>query len=163
VLPALGAVAGLGLAFALATARDVPLFYPLFIPVTWIALRYGVPGAMISVSLAQAALVAALELTPGSITVFDVQFPLLSLGITALFPGALTSERDAALRQVRDQDAVLQRSLCFAAAGELASALTHELNQPMTALLSYVRAAEVMAETAAAANERLVGSLNKAG
>jgi signal transduction histidine kinase len=152
VLPALGAVAGLGLAFALATARDVPLFYPLFIPVTWIALRYGVPGAMISVSLAQAALVAALELTPGSITLFDVQFPLLSLGITALFPGALTSERDAALLQLR-----------FAAAGELASALTHELNQPMTALLSYVRAAEVMAETAAAASERLVGSLNKAG
>jgi glucose-6-phosphate-specific signal transduction histidine kinase len=83
----LGAVAGLGLAFALATARDVRLFYPLFIPVRWIALRYGVPGAMISVSLAQAALVSALELTPGSITLFDVQFPLLSLGITAPFLG----------------------------------------------------------------------------
>jgi C4-dicarboxylate-specific signal transduction histidine kinase len=64
---------------------------------------------------------------------------------------------------VRDQDGVLQRSLRFAAAGELASVLTHERNQPMTALLSYVRAAEVMAETAAAANERLAGTLNKAG
>jgi glucose-6-phosphate-specific signal transduction histidine kinase len=86
VLPALGAVAGLGLAFALATARDVRLFYPLFIPVTWIALRYGVPGAVISVSLAQAALAAALELTPGSITLFDVQFPLMSLGINRAVP-----------------------------------------------------------------------------
>jgi signal transduction histidine kinase len=163
VLPALGILIGLGFAFALAAARDVRLFYPLFVPVTWIALRYGVYGAMISVSLVQAALVAALELTPGSIPLFDVQFPLLALGITALFLGALASQRDVALRQVRGQDAVLQRSLRFAAAGELASALTHELNQPMTALLSYVRAAEVLTEPPAAADQRLVDTLRKAG
>src|SRR5205807_1902054 len=117
-----------------AAARDVRLFYPLFAPVTWVALRHGVPGAMISVSLVQAALVAALALTPGSITLFDVQFPLLSLGITALFLGALATERDTTLRQLRQQDAALQRSMRFAVAGELASVLTHELNQPMTAL-----------------------------
>jgi signal transduction histidine kinase len=163
VLPALGILVGLGFAFALAAARDVRLFYPLFIPVTWIALRYGVAGAMISVSLVQAALVAALELTPGSIPLFDVQFPLLALGVTALFLGALASQRDLALRQVRDQDAVLQRSLRFAVAGQLASALTHELNQPMTALLSYVRSAEVLTEPPAAADQRLVDTLHKAG
>ena len=163
LLPAVGGMLGLAFAFGLAAARDVRLFYPLFVPVTWIALRYGVPGAMISVSLVQAALVAALELTPGSIPLFDVQFPLLSLGVTALFLGALASQRDMALRQVRDQDAVLQRSLRFAVAGQLASALTHELNQPMTALLSYVRAAETLAEVPASADERLTGTLHKAG
>jgi len=162
LLPAVGVVVGLVFAFALAAARDVRLFYPLFVPVTWIALRYGVTGAMISVSLVQAALVAALELTPGSIPLFDVQFPLLALGITALFLGALASQRDTALRQVRDQDAVLQRSLRFAVAGQLASALTHELNQPMTALLSYVRAAELMAQRPAPADPRLADTLNKA-
>ena len=163
MLQALGAVVGVGLAFGLAAARDVRLFYPLFAPVTWIALRHGVPGAMISVSLVQAALVAALELTPGSIPLFDVQFPLLSLGVTALFLGALATQRDRALRQMRDQDAVLQRSMRFAAAGELASALTHELNQPMTALISYVRAAELMAEAPAPPDKRLAGTLRKAG
>ena len=163
VLQALGAVVGVGLAFALAAARDVRLFYPLFAPVTWIALRHGVPGAMISVSLVQAALVAALELTPGSIPLFDVQFPLLSLGVTALFLGALATQRDRALRQMRDQDAVLQRSMRFAAAGQLASALTHELNQPMTALLSYVRASEIMAETPTHTDDRLASTLRKAG
>jgi two-component system, LuxR family, sensor kinase FixL len=163
ILQALGAVVGVGLAFALAAARDVRLFYPLFAPVTWIALRHGVPGAMISVSLVQAALVAALELTPGSIPLFDVQFPLLSLGVTALFLGALATQRDQALRQMRDQDAVLQRSMRFAAAGQLASALTHELNQPMTALLSYVRASELMAETPTHTDNRLAGTLRKAG
>ena len=163
ILQALGAVVGVGLAFALAAARDVRLFYPLFAPVTWIALRHGVVGAMISVSLVQAALVAALELTPGSIPLFDVQFPLLSLGVTALFLGALATQRDTALRQMRDQDAVLQRSLRFAVAGQLASALTHELNQPMTALISYVRAAELMAETPTPTDSRLAGTLRKAG
>jgi two-component system sensor kinase FixL len=48
-------------------------------------------------------------------------------------------------------------------AGQLASALTHELNQPMTALLSYVRAAELMTEPLARADERLAGTLHKAG
>jgi two-component system sensor kinase FixL len=163
ILQALGAVVGVGLAFALAAARDVRLFYPLFAPVTWIALRHGVPGAMISVSLVQAALVAALELTPGSIPLFDVQFPLLSLGVTALFLGALASQRDTALRQMRDQDAVLQRSMRFAVAGQLASALTHELNQPMTALISYVRASELMAETPTHTDDRLASTLRKAG
>jgi two-component system sensor kinase FixL len=162
VLQALGAVLVFGLAFALAAARDVRLFYPLFAPVTWIALRHGVPGAMISVSIVQAALVAALELTPGSIPLFDVQFPLLSLGVTALFLGALATQRDTALRQLRHQDAVLQRSLRFAVAGQLASALTHELNQPMTALLSYLRASELMSKSLAPRDERLAGTLHKA-
>jgi len=163
MLQALGAVFGVALAFALAAARDVRLFYPLFAPVTWVALRHGVPGAMISVSLVQAALVAALELTPGSIPLFDVQFPLLSLGVTALFLGALATQRDTTLRQMRQQDAALQRSMRFAVAGQLASALTHELNQPMTALLSYVRSAELMTEPLARADERLAGTVRKAG
>jgi len=161
VLQAAGASLGVGLTFALAAARDVRLFYPLFAPVTWIALRYGVPGAMISVSLVQAALVAALVLTPGSIPLFDVQFPLLTLGITALFLGALATQRDTARRQMRDQDAVLQRSLRFAVAGQLASALTHELNQPMTALISYVRASQLMSELPGT-DSRLSGTLHKA-
>jgi hypothetical protein len=57
---AIGAVLGAGLAFALAAARDVRLFYPLFAPVTWIAMRHGVGGAMISVSIVQAGLVSVL-------------------------------------------------------------------------------------------------------
>ena len=163
ILQALGAVFGVALAFALAAARDVRLFYPLFAPVTWIALRHGVPGAMISVSLIQAALVAALELTPGSIPLFDVQFPLLSLGVAALFLGALATQHDTTLGQMRQQDAALQRSMRFAVAGELASALAHELNQPLTALRSYVRSAELMIEPPAGTDERLAGTLRKAG
>ncbi len=162
VLQIISAAIAVGLTFALAATHDVRLFYPLFAPVTWIALRYGVPGAMISFSLVQTTLVVALELTPGSIPLFDVQFPLLSLGITALFLGALASQRETALRQMRHQDGALQRSMRFATAGQLASALAHELNQPMTALTSYVRAAELMAEQLALGGERLADTLHKA-
>jgi len=162
LLQCIGIVAGVGLAFALAAARDVRLFYPLFLPVTWITMRYGVAGAMISVSLTQAAIVAALELTPGSIPLFDVQFPLLALGITALFLGALVTQRARVVNQMLEQDAALQRATRFAAAGQLAAALAHEINQPMTALLSYLRAAMLLAESSAPAHERVAATLQKA-
>jgi len=162
MLQCLGIAAGVGLAFALAAARDVRMFYPMFLPVTWLALRNGVPGAMISVSLAQAAMVAALELTPGSIPLFDVQFPLLALGITALFLGALATQRAQVMNQVLEQDAALQRAMRFAVTGQLAAALAHEINQPMTALLSYLRATALLAESPAPDNERVVTTLHKA-
>src|SRR5262249_34887824 len=84
-------------------------------------------------------------------------------GITALFLGALASERETATRRIRHQDTALQRSMRFATAGQLASALAHELNQPMTALVSYVRAAELMAEPLGRGDERLRDTLHKAG
>ena len=152
----------LAVAFAVAAARDIRLFYPLFAPVAWMALRYGVGGAMLSVSLVQAALVAALKFTPGPVSIFDMQFPVLSLGLTALFLGALATQHDTILRTLREQESALQRSIRFAAAGELASALTHELNQPMTALLSYVRASELMAGTGSQVDARLGATLQKA-
>jgi signal transduction histidine kinase len=162
ILQCFGVAAGVGLSFALAAARDVRMFYPLFLPVTLIAMRYGVAGAMISVSLVQAAIVAALELTPGSIPLFDVQFPLLALGITALFLGALVTQRARVLSQMLEQDAALHRATRFAAAGQLAAALAHEINQPMTALLSYLRAATLLAEASAPPDERLGTTLQKA-
>jgi two-component system, LuxR family, sensor kinase FixL len=162
LLQCLGMVAGMALAFALAAARDVRMFYPLFLPVTWIALRYGVAGAMISVTLAQAAMVAALELTPGSIPLFDVQFPLLLLGVTALFLGALASQRNQVVEQMREQDAALQGALRSAVTGQLASALAHEINQPLTALLSYLRAARMLTEAVKPADERVAAALRKA-
>src|SRR2546423_10740825 len=64
---------------------------------------------------------------------------------------------------MRQQDAALQPSMRCAVAGQLASALTNGLNQPMTALLSYVRSAELMSEPLARADERLAGTLRKAG
>jgi two-component system, LuxR family, sensor kinase FixL len=81
--------------------------------------------------------------------------------------GFLVTVRDATDRlraeeQLRGRDAALARAMRFAVAGELASALTHELNQPITALVSYLRASEILADRAPAQEDRLKGTLGKA-
>jgi PAS domain S-box-containing protein len=82
--------------------------------------------------------------------------------------GYLVTVRDATDRlraeeQLRERDAALARAMRFAVAGELASALAHELNQPITALVSYLRASEILVTQSAAVEDRLQSTLGKAG
>lgn len=151
----------LSVALAVAAAREPRLFYALFAPVSWLALRFGVAGGMAAVAVVQMVLVMALKFTPGPVSVFDMQFPLVSLGLTTLFLGTLAAQRDTALRTVGEQENSLRRLTRFAAVGELSSALAHELNQPMTALLWYVRACEAMARADPRTDQRLGAALNK--
>jgi two-component system sensor kinase FixL len=81
--------------------------------------------------------------------------------------GFLVTVRDATERQIaeaqlRERDVALSRAMRFAMAGELASALTHELNQPITALVSYLNASEILAAQSANVDERLQTTLGKA-
>ncbi|MCU0976919.1 MAG: ATP-binding protein [Steroidobacteraceae bacterium] len=255
-------------------ADEVRFFYPLFVPVIWIALRWGVPGAALATLGMQAGLVVTVEDRLDFLPFVDIQFLMLTLGTTALLLGAVVSERRRALERVaaqeaeqrallatapdavlsldaggrvvsanpaalrmfaagggalealpagqllpglelvaregrsslsasrldgtrfpvdiawagldspaaarhivivrdaterhaaqarlRERDTALARSMRFAVAGELASALTHELNQPITALVSYLQAAQILAEPIQDADERLPGTLEKA-
>ncbi|MGE5088212.1 MAG: sensor histidine kinase, partial [Candidatus Levyibacteriota bacterium] len=61
-----------------------------------------------------------------------------------LFLGMTVSERWAIARRLRERELELDRSLRLAGASEMASALAHELNQPLTAIGSYVRACQLM-------------------
>lgn len=72
------------------------------------------------------------------------------------------TDRRMAEEQIRERDAALARAMRFAVAGELASALAHELNQPITALVSYLRASEILAARSEGNDERLSTTLNKA-
>lgn len=72
------------------------------------------------------------------------------------------TERRNAEQQLREHDAALARAMRFAAAGELASALAHELNQPITALVSYVRASKILADRQPEDQEHLQDTLGKA-
>lgn len=73
------------------------------------------------------------------------------------------SERERAQAQLRERDATLARASRVAIAGELASGLAHELNQPMTALVGYLRAAQIlMGEGEAKVDPRLTPTLSKA-
>jgi two-component system, LuxR family, sensor kinase FixL len=71
------------------------------------------------------------------------------------------TEHDNAQTQLRQRDTALSRAMRFALAGELATALTHELNQPITAVVSYIRAVEILAAPLEPRDSRLNETIQK--
>jgi signal transduction histidine kinase len=150
------------LIFALPDTEQLRVFYLLFVPVTWIALRWDWAGALAAVLVIQAGLVFAAESDIHTPRFIDTQLLMLTLGLTALLLGSVVAERRRSEQQLRERDAELSRAMRFAVAGELASATAHELNQPITALVSYLNAAEILSGTPAAGDERLRSTVRKA-
>ena len=69
------------------------------------------------------------------------------------------SDRKEMEGQLRERESELARSLRVAAAAETASALAHELNQPLSAIGSYVRACALLLERPEANRERLEATM----
>lgn len=139
--------AALFLVFVSGVGHEHKLFYVLFLPLTWIAMRRGLAGTTAATTLVQIGLVVALQSGghPAG-TVIDFQFLMLALALTGLFLGVSVDERRTAEAKLRDKQAELDRSLRAAAASELASTLAHELNQPLSAIGTYARSAQIMLE-----------------
>ncbi|MBP6513754.1 MAG: MASE1 domain-containing protein [Steroidobacteraceae bacterium] len=266
--------ATLWLVFGPTVAGDIRFVYALFAPVAWIALTWGVPGTTLATLLIQIGLMFGSEHWLATSSVIEIQFLLVTLGLTALLLGAVVAERSLALErvaaaeaeqrallttapdavliaapdqrivsanlaarrlfgladpdaddvklstllpaldvstntgrkrttgvlmgtvrfpvevawtrldpparhgflfmvrditdqeaaqaQLRERDTALARAMRLALAGELATALTHELNQPMTALVSYLRAVEILAAPLETRDPRLIETLRKA-
>lgn len=113
-------------------------FYALFVPVVWAATRFGAVGAVCSAGVVQALLIAAVQAAPYQpLTVFELQLLVAALTCTGLLLGAIVDERQAA-------EEALRASLRLAAAGDMAAALAHELNQPLTAMSTYSRALQLL-------------------
>ena len=116
--------------------REYRHFYFLFLPTIWAATRQGLAGT----SLVAFALQFGIILMVRSGNSVDVPFAELqllgaALALVGFFIGVVVDEQ----RQMAEG---LKQSLRLAAAGEMAAALAHELNQPMTALAAYGRACE---------------------
>jgi signal transduction histidine kinase len=114
-------------------------FYVLFLPVVWASTRFGAVGAVWSAALVQALLI--IEVQTGQyqpVTVFELQALMLALTCTGTLLGTIVDERLAA-------EEALRSSLRLAAAGDMAAALAHELNQPLTALSTYARVSQMLA------------------
>jgi signal transduction histidine kinase len=171
LVQALAVALALWIVFGARFGDEPKLFYVLFLPVIWIAMRHGIEGAVFGTLAVQLGLIAAIVMTRrGGGAVLDFQFLMLAIAATALLLGAAVSERRSIERQLRDKQAKLDRSLRLAAASELASALAHELNQPLSAITAYVRACELMlaAPGGSAAELRttmnkVIGEANRAG
>lgn len=115
-------------------------FYLLFLPLIWIAMRGGMPAAVVAVAVVQLGVVIGIHGEGGDfLPVAEIQALVAALTLTALFLGMVVDERERANRE-------LERSLRLAAAGEMAGAIAHEVNQPLTALSTYGQAALLVAE-----------------
>lgn len=126
--------------FARPPAEQFKFFYLLFLPVAWSAARYGVTGAVWAVAIVQVAVMMAVQAAEYQpLTVFELQVLVAVLAATGLLLGATVDEREEAARALR-------ASLRLAAAGDMAAALAHELNQPLTAMSTYAHASQVLAE-----------------
>jgi len=147
--------------FYLPAADQLRFFYFLFVPVIWIALRWRLPGAVFAVLVIQVILIFAARAAIHTPRFIDLQILLLTLSLTALLLGAVVAERARTEEQIRERDAALARAMRFAVAGELASALTHELKQPIAALLSYLRATEILVERTGGVDARVRETLAK--
>jgi len=159
---ALSIAVTLWVVFASGLFPELNLFYVLFLPLIWIAMRHGLPGTTVATLLVQLGMIVALQLGGSAAgTVLQFQFLLLALAVTGLFLGAAISERRQAELQLRGKQLELNRSLRLAATSELASALAHELNQPLSAIATYVRASQLMVAEGNPPRNALVQTMDK--
>jgi signal transduction histidine kinase len=128
--------------FASPATEQVKFFYVLFLPLILVATRFGMVGASLAAMTIQGAIIATGELAGyKDLTVFEFQALLIALTVTGLFLGVTVDER-------RRVELELRRTMRLAAAGEMAAALAHELNQLLTAVTSYARASQSIARAA---------------
>ncbi|HKY20256.1 MAG TPA: ATP-binding protein [Vicinamibacterales bacterium] len=135
-----GAVlAGLWLVFYFAGDYPYRSFYVLFLPLVWIAARWGLTGASLAQVAIQLGLIVCVQLADyRSATFVQLQMLMTGLCMTGLTIGGLASHRTRLELALQQKQADLGRTQQLASAEELTSALAHQLNQPMTALSSYL-------------------------
>ncbi len=130
----------LWVAFGIGAEADFKYFYVLFLPVAWAAARQGLSGAVLSAMIVQIGIIGAVELLDiSAVTVVETQILGAVLVLFGFFIGIVVDEKQRV-------SAELRQTLRLAAAGEMAGALAHELNQPLTALTAYGTACEQLLE-----------------
>lgn len=130
----------LWIAFGLGAETSARYFYALFLPIAWVASRHGLPGAVIAAALIQFGIIVAVQTQNiAAITVLEVQILAAVITLFGFFIGIVVDEKQRVSQE-------LKQTLRLAAAGEMAGALAHELNQPLTALTAYGSACNQLLE-----------------
>ena len=134
------AICVLYLVFGTIETSEFKHFYFLFLPVIWAASRQGLYGTALMVFVLQLGIGGLVKWNNAvNIEVPELQMLDAMLALVGFSLGIVVDE----LRQVSND---LKQSLRLAAAGEMAAALAHELNQPLTALSAYGKACEFLVE-----------------
>ncbi|MYM35547.1 histidine kinase [Duganella sp. FT94W] len=134
------AICVLAFVFGTIATSEFKHFYFLFLPVIWAASRQGFYGTALMVFVLQLGIGALVKWNNAvNIEVAQLQMLDAMLALVGFSLGIVVDE----LRRVSND---LKQSLRLAAAGEMAAALAHELNQPLTALSAYGKACEHLIE-----------------
>src|SRR5277367_602260 len=89
-------------------AQSFELFYLLFLPTIWIAVRHGMPGATIATLMLNLGAMVMLKIAPEDMQRLGVlQFLMLIVSLTGLCLGALITERESSENGLRESEARL--------------------------------------------------------
>ena len=162
-------ITGFALWMIVGSARpnDYKYFSLLFLPVVVVAVRHGIDGSCLALATTQLGLVAVLRAYGYDATTFtEFQIVMLVLTMTGLLVGGVVSERERADLAARAAEARLREAELEAARAArlnmvsgMASALAHEINQPMTAARALARSAQQLLQTGNGDLDRVNGNL----
>lgn len=135
------------LVFALLDTFRFQFFYIFFIPVIWMAVRFGLEGVTAGLAVTQIGLITAIQtFEQQSIDVVAYQALMVVLALTGLSIGVLVNEQRRSQQQIRLQQEALNRAMRISSMGEFAAAVAHEINQPLTAVANFVRLAQMASQ-----------------
>jgi signal transduction histidine kinase len=145
LLQACAIVVVLAIVFSMPDVEAAKFFYLLFLPLIWISVRHGFEGATAGLLVTQVGLIVSVQVAGYTTqSVLEFQMLMLSLAVMGAFLGMAISQWRVTSQALVLREAELNRTLRVAAAAEMASALAHELNQPLTAASNYVQACDIM-------------------
>jgi two-component system, LuxR family, sensor kinase FixL len=140
LLPFVLMLAALFLIFGSADTNRSQLFYLLFLPVIWIAVRFGLEAVSGALVVTQVSLITAIQVSGHSDpSITALQILMLVLALTGLIVGMLVTEQRNTQRELWLHREALGRASRVGTLGALAAAIAHEINQPLTAIGNYAR------------------------
>ncbi|GAB4185376.1 MAG: hypothetical protein OHK0024_25590 [Thalassobaculales bacterium] len=150
---------------------EFTFFYPMFLPLVWVAARHGLGGTTAAIAFVQVGMILAMEakdLPAGQVAM--LQLFLVALATTGLLLGCVVDERKRAAAALADSEARLrerERELAHVSrvttAGEMASAIAHEVSQPVAAIAGYTRAGALLLQSDQPDLAAIARTLDKAG
>jgi two-component system, LuxR family, sensor kinase FixL len=149
-------------AWGLSDPTDQTPFYLLFLPIIWIALRWGAGVTAVALAALQIGIVAfvAKHNTPESFLAIQVLMVLLAG--TGWFMGISESENSRINALMHSKDGELSSLNARMAVSELTAVIGHELNNPLAALVNYLRSASLMLDLPNFDRSSLQSALDKA-
>ncbi|MDI1346391.1 MAG: MASE1 domain-containing protein [Pseudolabrys sp.] len=133
-------VAALAIVFLYSETHRFELFYILFLPVIWMAVRGGLELVTIGILITQIGLIVCMQLLPSlNQDIAAFQALMLVMALTGLAAGAVVTEHRRTEFQLRLHQDSLAHVARRGSLGELAAMVAHEINQPLMAAGTYTR------------------------